>query len=185
MSLHDPEDNATTHAIGMIDDWVSGHLPRSPRCVLDVGCGRPELMQSWLERWPDCVMVGLDVDRPQLQKNAGDPQLDAIRFVNASAAKLPFADESFDSVLMNKSLHHVPLDSMSTVLQEAHRVLRDAGRLVVIEPVYAGSFNEVLRVFHDELRTRTAAIDALDAVVDNRLFRRTRRESRICRREFK
>lgn len=185
MSCDDAEADASTNGIGMIDDWVSEYLPRSPRRILDIGCGRPELMQCWLRRWPDCAMVGLDVDRPQLQKNASDSTLAGIRLVNASGEKLPFADGSFDTVLMIKSLHHVPLDSMLTVLHEAHRVLRDVGRLVVIEPVYAGSFNEVLRVFHDELRTRTAAIGALDTVTDDQLFRRTCREARTYRREFK
>ncbi len=176
--------DASMNSIDMIDDWVSSHLPRSPRRILDVGCGRPELMQCWRRRWPDCALVGLDVDQPQLQKNAVDRSLAHIRFVNASAAMLPFASGSFDIVLMAKSLHHVPIDLMPAVLNEAHRALQDMGILIIIEPVYDGSFNEVLRVFHDERQTRTAAIEAIDAAVAGRMFRHGCRETRTYARRF-
>jgi SAM-dependent methyltransferase len=50
----------------------------------------------------------------------------------ADAARLPFAAESFDAVLIRDLLHHLP-DRMAA-LKEARRVLRPGGRLTLIEP---------------------------------------------------
>lgn len=50
----------------------------------------------------------------------------------ADAAQLPFADESFDAVLIRDLLHHLP--DRLLALKEAHRVLRPGGRLYLIEP---------------------------------------------------
>ena len=44
---------------------------------------------------------------------------------------------------------------------EINRVLRPAGLLYVSEPVYAGGFNDIVRLFHDEKAQRTAAYRAL------------------------
>jgi SAM-dependent methyltransferase len=50
----------------------------------------------------------------------------------AEAEHLPFADASFDVVLMRDILHHVR--DRARALGEAHRVLRAGGRITVIEP---------------------------------------------------
>ncbi|WP_371414983.1 hypothetical protein [Thiolapillus sp.] len=54
---------------------------------------------------------------------------------------------------------------MGKALEEIHRVLRPGGRAYIFEPVYAGQFNEILRLFNDEKEVRQAAFDTLkDAV---------------------
>jgi SAM-dependent methyltransferase len=50
----------------------------------------------------------------------------------ADARHLPFADGSFDAVLIRDLLHHVR--DRARVLDEAHRVLRARGRFTLIEP---------------------------------------------------
>jgi ubiquinone/menaquinone biosynthesis C-methylase UbiE len=50
--------------------------------------------------------------------------------VCADATSLPFADESFDAVMLVSMLHHV--DEPAHVLAEAKRVLRPGGRLAVM-----------------------------------------------------
>jgi SAM-dependent methyltransferase len=50
----------------------------------------------------------------------------------ADATRLPFADATFDVVLVRDLLHHVP--ERQAVLHEAFRVLKTGGRLHLIEP---------------------------------------------------
>jgi SAM-dependent methyltransferase len=50
----------------------------------------------------------------------------------ADAGGLPFADASFDVILIRDLLHHLP--DRSRALLEARRVLRPGGRLTLIEP---------------------------------------------------
>ena len=72
---------------------------------------------------------------------------------------------------MFKSLHHVPLELMDQSMHEIHRVLKSGGFLYISEPVFAGDFNEILRLFHDEQKVREAAFDTIKKMVDEGVFR--------------
>jgi SAM-dependent methyltransferase len=54
------------------------------------------------------------------------------RFVLADMAKLPFAREAFDAVVVIDALHHCP--EVAAVFQEAHRVLVGGGQFLLAEP---------------------------------------------------
>lgn len=82
--------------------------------VLDIGCGRKPYEQMFdTDEW-----VGLDI-RP-----VGD--------VHADAHRLPFDEESFDTVLCVNMLHECP--SPLTVVMECSRVLKPEGFFVVCAP---------------------------------------------------
>jgi ubiquinone/menaquinone biosynthesis C-methylase UbiE len=57
--------------------------------------------------------------------------------VVCDTTRLPFPDRYFDAVIMLARLNHVPRSERSQVLQEARRVLKDAGLLLItmINPV--------------------------------------------------
>jgi SAM-dependent methyltransferase len=55
-----------------------------------------------------------------------------VEFFHVLAESLPFADASFDGVLMNEVLEHVRNEGLT--LKEIHRVLRTEGHLVVMSP---------------------------------------------------
>ncbi len=52
--------------------------------------------------------------------------------VQADAAHIPLKDSCFDAVICSELLEHVP--DPRPVLYEAHRVLRDAGKLIICTP---------------------------------------------------
>ena len=83
------------------------------------------------------------------------------------AQDIAFADGVFDLALMLKSLHHVPPQAMARALAETARVLRPGGHLYVSEPVYAGDFNDIIRLFNDEREVRAAAQRAVDEALDS------------------
>jgi ubiquinone/menaquinone biosynthesis C-methylase UbiE len=84
-----------------------------------------------------------------------------VEFRHGGAEAIPVADDSFDIVLMFKSLHHVPLQHMDQALSEIARVLKPGGLAWISEPVFAGELNEVFRLFHDEKAVREAAFAAI------------------------
>jgi len=129
--------------------------------LLEAGCGAAQLARELLQRHPDAELVGLEVDERQLAKNLLAPA-ERLRFERAGAQEIPFADARFDGALMLKSLHHVPMPLMDRALAELARVLRPGGWLYVSEPVYAGPFNELVRLYNDEGEVRAAAQAALD-----------------------
>lgn len=87
----------------------------------------------------------------------------SFRLVRASADALPLADGFADAVLFVFSLHHVPQPLLPAALAEARRVLKPAGRLLVVEPLARGAGHYVSAPFHDETLVRAAAAAAIDA----------------------
>jgi ubiquinone/menaquinone biosynthesis C-methylase UbiE len=136
-------------------------VPLQGARLVEAGCGAAPLARELLRRHPDAELVGLEVDERQLAKNLLAPA-ERLRFECAGAQDIPFADARFDGALMLKSLHHVPMPLMDRALAELARVLRPGGWLYVSEPVYAGPFNELVRLYNDEGEVRAAAQAALD-----------------------
>ncbi len=156
--------NPGTDTYPLIDDeleLLATLVPLADRDIIELGCGAARLARDLLARWPGSHVSGLEVDERQHAKNLATPQ-PGLRFMAGGAQAIPFPEASFDLALMLKSLHHVPLPLLGQALREAARVLRPGGHLYVSEPVYAGPFNELVRLFNDEGTVRAAAQAALD-----------------------
>lgn len=145
-------------------DLLENLVPLAHTRLLEAGCGAAHLARELVGRYGTTEVVGTEVDERQLAKNLSSPT-ERLRFEQAGAQALPFADASFDGALMLKSLHHVPMALMDQALAEIARVLRPGGWLYVAEPVYAGPLNELIRLFNDEGEVRAAAQASLDRAV--------------------
>jgi ubiquinone/menaquinone biosynthesis C-methylase UbiE len=151
-------------------DVLAGLLPLAGLNIIELGCGAAGLARQLLHKEPGCRVTGLEVDVCQHAKNLAAPQ-ERLNFVEAGAQAIPFPDASFELALMLKSLHHVPMALMAQALAEAARVLKPGGHLYVSEPVYAGPFNALIRLFNDEGVVRAAAQAAVDDSLRRHLYR--------------
>ena len=143
-------------------------LPLTGARVLELGCGKAE--KTRLVAQKALSVLALEVDAIQLANNRANDNPGNIRFEHGGAENIPAADSSFDIVLMFKSLHHVPVELMNDALSEVRRVLKTGGLAYISEPVYAGDFNEILRLFHDERMVRESAFATVkQAVSTNQL----------------
>ena len=129
--------------------------------LLELGCGAAWTTRMLMERFAPAHIVATEVDRIQHQKNLQVADLPGVSFRYGGAEAIEDPDGSYDAVLMFKSLHHVPIPVMDQALGEIHRVLRPKAT-PFLEPVYAGAFNDLLRLFNDEGEVRTAAVAALN-----------------------
>jgi len=105
--------------------------------VLELGCGVGAVLAVLGQEFPGVQLTGVDIEPKQLEfarAHLARSGVDAT-LVEADAAALPFADESFDHVWMMWFLEHVP-DPVA-VLHEARRVLVPGGALTAIEVDYA------------------------------------------------
>lgn len=136
--------------------------------VLEIGCGTGVLTRV-LARWPSVgEVVGVDPASSFLDKaRALAVDLPNIWFEQADGRALPFEADSFDVVVFDSTLSHVP--EPERALAEAHRVLRPLGRLATFDGDY--STTTVALGDHDPLQACAEATMA-NSVHDRWLMRR-------------
>jgi len=138
--------------------------------ILELGCGSADKTRDIATSGANRRVTALEVDEIAHDKNLKITDLPNVTFGLSGAQDIPLDDDSVDVVFMFKSLHHVPLELMEKSMQEINRVLKTGGLAYISEPVFAGEFNEILRLFHDEQKVREAAFNTLSKVVDDGLF---------------
>jgi ubiquinone/menaquinone biosynthesis C-methylase UbiE len=154
MRIADPDVSRLADERDILNECLS--LPGAK--VLELGCGKAD--KTRLLAQTAASVLALEVDATQLANNQAAENPDNVRFAYGGAENIPAVDSSFDIVLMFKSLHHVPTALMDDAFSEIHRVLKPGGVAYISEPVYAGDFNDILRMFHDEKVVREAAFAA-------------------------
>jgi SAM-dependent methyltransferase len=115
--------------------------------ILDVACGVGFDVIELALRYPGAEVYGLDPSRGFLDLARERAQgLANARFVAGDSRRLPFGDNSFDAVRIDRSLQHIagPIET----LREMVRVTRQGGRIVVAEPDWGTFF-----VYNGDLAT--------------------------------
>jgi ubiquinone/menaquinone biosynthesis C-methylase UbiE len=97
------------------------------RRVLDVGCGTGQLSTRIKSVFPHARVVGCDFSAGMLSRAATRAR--AVGWVRADAARLPFADATFDTVVSTEAFHWFP--DQEGALAEFYRVLAPGGRLLL------------------------------------------------------
>ena len=92
-----------------------------------------------------------------------------VQFLQMNAENLQFEDESFDTVCMSHSLHH--LANIDRVLIEVKRVLKSGGNLILQECYCDGDQNEAQKTDEREHEWE-AQIDSLLGVTHNKTLTR-------------
>lgn len=110
--------------------WVLGHLELEPGMqLLDVGCG-PGKYHLLLKNC-GVKIAALDYSAGMVQEvieQAAREELPVVAF-RGDAQQLPLASASFERVMANHMLYHVP-DKLAA-LREMRRVLKPSGRVVI------------------------------------------------------
>lgn len=131
--------------------------PLQGRRILDIGCGRGNLLQALMER--GATVAGVDPDEAMLEVAQALAPKAALK--QGCAQLLPWGDGSMHAALFVNSLHHVPVPDMLLALEEAARVVGKGGSVIVIESLSEGSFFDTLRLIEDETEVRQAAQNAI------------------------
>jgi SAM-dependent methyltransferase len=140
-------------------DVLASLVALDGREVVDVGCGDGGLVRALTAR--GASVMGVEVSEEAIGRAyRQDP---SGRYLLGSADALPLADASADLCVFMRSLHHVPPAAMGDALDEARRVLRGDGGLVVAEPVASGQYFELVSLVDDEREVRELAQAAVDA----------------------
>jgi len=113
-------------------DWLA---PRPGQKLLDVAGGTGDVSFRFLNRAPGAKAVVLDMTESMLisgrQRAEADSMAERLDWVVGDAMALPFPDNSFDVYTISFGIRNVT--RVQDALNEAYRVLRPGGRLMVLE----------------------------------------------------
>jgi ubiquinone/menaquinone biosynthesis C-methylase UbiE len=104
--------------------------PPKGMSILDVGCGTGSHLELY-QRYK-CNLYGLDLS-PSMLDVARERLGDAAQLDLGDASDMPYEDDKFDLVISMLTLHEMSPETRSSVLNEMKRVLKDNGRLLLID----------------------------------------------------
>ena len=172
-----------TRSAAVYADFLLPHVGRDTR-LLDCGCGVGSIAAGLA---PSVASVtGVDLDPSEFLPAIGHLRSESIanvRFVAADGGRLPFADATFDAVLMHSVLE-AAVDPPALV-REAMRVLVPGGVVAAASVEYggrimAGPHRELLERFY-EVREQLWSLDRIARPRSGRDLRRLLSESGFTR----
>ena len=117
----------TTYTVPKVDfvDWVLDTIKwQGGEQLLDVGCGSGNYYSTLLEKNSSVRYIGMDLSVGMLVKHPGTGEV-----ICADAEKMPFPTDTFDVVMANHMLYHLP--DLKAGLLEFRRILKPNGILIV------------------------------------------------------
>lgn len=111
--------------------WILRSLPNPCTRVLDVGCGRGELIAALVER--GCSVDGIDPDTAMsdlaARRFSAEPRVRITRATLQQFVRDGAPATQYDAITMVASLHHMDLEP---ALRTVAALLRPGGRLLVV-----------------------------------------------------
>lgn len=142
---------------------------------LDVGCGSGALTVACAKHNPQGRMMGIDrwgkdyaeFSLPLCQNNAKAEGVSNISFQKGDATKLPFPDETFDSVTSNYVYHNITGADKQKLLLETLRVLKKGGTFAIHDLMSKNRYGD-MEAFCQKLRNmgyeKVQMIDTTDGM---------------------
>jgi demethylmenaquinone methyltransferase/2-methoxy-6-polyprenyl-1,4-benzoquinol methylase len=102
--------------------------------ILDMCCGTGGSTCSIVKR--ACInsnIFGIDISSGQVKMAAKRGRLKNVQLIVCDAANTGFADGSFNKVFITHALHEMKRNDRLTILNEAARILKDKGSIIILE----------------------------------------------------
>ena len=124
--------------------------------ILEIGCGDGRITSQLVGKAKRLIAIDPDVANIAEAKE----NMEGVDLRIGSGEYLEFPSDSFDVILFTLSLHH---QDSRVALREAKRVLRDHGRVVILEPVNEGEIEQGCNFFQDETQVLQDTLRAIHA----------------------
>ena len=151
--------------------------------VLDVATqkgGFIDVLIKALKDYDD--FIGIDIKFENLESMKKEYENKPVKFLEMNAENMEFEDDSFDTVSLSHSLHH--LSNIDRVLEEIKRVLKPAGTFIIQESFSDGEQTEAQKA--DMLQHHWGAeVDNLLGIPHNRTFPKGKIKVIIHKLEYK
>ncbi len=132
------------HARNLYQSVIEELSCLSFQSILDVGCGTGEILKMMKTMDPERSLYGIDLSEEML-KQAKGKLADQAELYLGDAEHLPFENEKFDLLICTDSFHHYP--NPQHALQEFHRVLKNAGYLIMADYWKPFPIRQIMNLF--------------------------------------
>lgn len=150
-----------------IYDQIVKYSDLTNKNILEIGCGNGRI-SSLLSVESD-TFIAIDPDSIKIKQ--AHTHIPGVDFRVGSGQNLNFPDSFFDIVIFTLSLHH---QNSQKAMSEASRVLKQSGKILVIEPRVEGEVEQVFSFLQNEnnekLRAQKAVDDSGLLIVDSNIF---------------
>lgn len=122
----------------------------SKAAILDMCCGTLSNTIGIAKAKPDIKVVGLDLSKDMLRaakKKLHKQKIKNVYLKYADATKTKMPSKSFDYIILGLVLHESSPKLIEGVLQEARRLLKDDGNLIVLEWEPPEKLYQILKYF--------------------------------------
>lgn len=122
--------------------------------IMEIGCGDGRIT-TLLSGKPK-MLVAIDPDEKKIKE--AKTNIKGVDFQIGSGEKTLFSNNSFDLVIFTLSLHH---QNSQIAIKEACRVLKDNGKILVIEPVVEGELEQLFALLYNENKEKIKAQNSI------------------------
>jgi ubiquinone/menaquinone biosynthesis C-methylase UbiE len=129
---------ATEHDERRVHEFILSKITKQNKVVLDVGCGNAWVAENLTKKGLTIISFDLSTinTKKALQKVASKYHSAAV----GDSIKLPFKDDSFDTVIASEVIEHVV--NPTEFVRELFRVVKFGGSLIITTP-----YNEKLKYY--------------------------------------
>lgn len=137
--------------------------------ILDVGTGRGEFIEIIKEVFNNySEIIAIDSEENAIKLAKDNLKDENIKFIQMDAKKMDFEDNSFDTVCLSNSIHHLP--NIESILNEIKRVTKPEGIIIINEMFCDNQNND--QMSHVYLHHFSAKINRLNGICHNDTFKK-------------
>lgn len=145
------------------------------KTILEIGCGSGRITSDLVKHVKS--VVAIDPDSQSLEKAKNTINTKNVTFLKGSGEDLSFLkDVTFDVVIYSLSLHHIPYKKMKSSLIQATELLKESGKIIIIEPDKKGSLIEAEELFNvgdgNETFVKEKAIEAINSLENYKIIKK-------------
>lgn len=139
--------------VGKFEVWaelLTGLGLRGDERLLDMGCGRGAVLLAAAKLLPEGRATGIDIWRADQTGNSMaatehnaelEGVADRIALHTGDITRMPFDDNAFDVIVSSLVIHNIPgMAGRLAAIDDALRVLRPGGRLVIADIAFTGRY---------------------------------------------
>lgn len=153
-------DSGTEHSERRVREYIFSHTPKSPKRILDVGCGKAWVAEMFCSTSGE--VISMDIANTNVVKALEKYPFENHSGVVADVLNLPFRENLFDCIIASEIIEHVV--HPDKFIKNLIEVLKPGGTLILTTP-YKEKLQYSLCIHCNKLTPQHAHIHSFDETI--------------------